>query len=144
LSDRLGPTHPITRLGRVTQQLRSFLTLHGNELDSLAGEIEAGGQVELATRLRTLRSIQADETQLVIDEVVDIAEESMRAESELAEQAQLATATAEPASSESAMTPSADPAANSPKRARWVAEEAAKREVRPLSRRAMLRKPLSS
>jgi hypothetical protein len=80
------------RLRRVEQQIRAFKELHANEL------------------------------QLILDELTDIA-------SEVAAQAtEPAVTTTDTAT---------DPAAASPKRAKWLAEQERKRQ--PLSRRELLR-----
>jgi len=129
-------------MGRVAQQLRSFITLHGNELDGLADEIDSAGQPELASRLRALRGIQADETQLVLDEVVDIGG-TVRGEAE--------AASAPPSDgpgtpdAQAPVLPPSDPAASSPKRARWLAEQKARYAPRPRSRREIFKlEPRSS
>jgi hypothetical protein len=80
------------RLRRVEQQIRAFKELHANEL------------------------------QLILDELTDIA-------SEVAAQAK----EPEPSTADTA----ADPAAASPKRAKWLAEQ--ERKTQPLSRRELLR-----
>jgi len=112
--------HPVSRLGRVIQQLRSFDDLHFAEFDTLAAELETAGATEAAAKVRVYRDVQRDEGQLVIDELVDI-------------QAQL-TAAAAPA--QPLEPPPTDPEApvaatppeyawrNSPRRAKWLAEEA--------------------
>ena len=111
-----GPTHPVTRLGRVVQQLRSFADLHAAELESLAAELEAAELPDLAARVRVFRDVQRDEGQLVVDELVDI---------------QTDIASAEPAQ-ESAQEPDPEPWKASPKRAQWLAEQ-----TRPRSRREL-------
>jgi hypothetical protein len=113
--------HAVTRLGRVIQQLRSFGDLHAQELEAMAGDLEATGAHQLATRLRLLRDVQRDEGQIVIDELADI---------------QSDTAAATPPR-EAASPTAHDPAVNSPKRARWLAEQAAEAERlrQPISRR---------
>ena len=116
--------HAVTRLGRVIQQLRSFGDLHADELEAMAAELEAAGSLDVAARLRIFRDVQRDEGQIVLDELVDIVQ------SEAA------------AAVQSAPLPPADardPAVNSPKRARWLAEQAAEAErlKQPLSRRGL-------
>ena len=54
--------HPVTRLGRVIQQLRSFSDLHAGELEGLAVELDAVGAGEVAQRLRSYRDVQRDGT----------------------------------------------------------------------------------
>lgn len=109
-----GPTHPVTRLGRVVQQLRSFADLHAAELESLAAELDAADLPELGARVRVFRDVQRDEGQLVVDELADI---------------QSDMASAEPAE-ESAQETDPEPWKASPKRAQWLAEQ-----TRPRSRR---------
>jgi len=113
--------HAVTRLGRVIQQLRSFGQLHANELEALASELEATGAAEAAARLRALRDVQHDESQIVVDELVDIQSE----------------AAADPPEAAPTSTDAHDPAVNSPRRARWLAEQAAEAERlrQPFSRR---------
>lgn len=64
--------HPVTRLGRVVQQLRSFGDLHAGELDGFADELEASGADELARRLRIYRDMQRDEGQMVIEALAEL------------------------------------------------------------------------
>lgn len=114
------PMHPVTRLGRVIQQLRSFGDLHAGELEGLAAELPA----ETAARVRIYRDVQRDEASMVIDELVDI-------------QASIADSAPPPPASE---LTGHDPALNSPRRARWLAEQAAEAErlKQPMSRRDLL------
>lgn len=123
------PMHPVTRLGRVIQQLRSFGDLHANELEIMAVALADGGAADLAQRLRAYRDVQRDEAAMVIDELTDI-------QSDMAAAAQPAVPQEVPAGSER------DAAANSPKRARWLAEQAAEQErlKQPLSRRDLFGK----
>src|ERR1051326_1502794 len=65
---RFPPMHPITRLGRVIQQLRSFGELHSGELESLASELPE----DIAARVRIYSDVQRDEASMVVDELVDI------------------------------------------------------------------------
>ena len=81
----------VERLRRLEQQIRAFKELHANEL------------------------------QLILDELSDIASEVASTEEPTAQQAESA----------------ADPAATSPKRAKWLAEQ--ERKTRPMSRRELLR-----
>ncbi len=119
--------HPVTRLGRVIQQLRSFGELHAGELEAVAAVLDLAGDSALAARLRMFRDVQRDEAQIVVDELVDI-----QADVGSAAQAELLAA-----EQQGAANGSNDPAINSPRRARWLAEQAAEEERRrqPLSRR---------
>ena len=120
--------HPVTRLGRVVQQLRSFELLHAGELAGLAAELENAGQPELAARVRVYGEVQGDEARMVVDELTDL-QSDMAADPSLAPPAPpaLPPLTAGPY----------DPAVNSPRRAKWLAEQAAEEERRrqPFSRR---------
>jgi hypothetical protein len=122
------PTHPVTRLDRVVQQLRSFADMHASELEALALEIEDSAS-ESAQRARTVARLQADEAQLVVDELVDI-------RTELAGEAAVSV----PGPDGEDITVVGDPAVDSPKRARWIAEQAARDAQlrRPRSRRQLL------
>jgi hypothetical protein len=64
--------HPVTRLGRIIQQLRSFSDLHANELETMAMNLDTAGSNDLAARLRAYRDVQRDEATMVVDELVDI------------------------------------------------------------------------
>lgn len=123
-----GPMHPITRLERVGQQLRSFAELHANELETVASDLELAGAVELAARLRTYGKLHADEAAMVLEELADV-REALRASSPKDGDR------GEPEGDTEGDTV-VDPAANSPKRARWLAEEA--RPPAPVSRRTFL------
>jgi hypothetical protein len=114
------PMHAVTRLGRVIQQVRSFGDLHAGELEAMALELDAAGASDAATRLRIYRDVQRDEAQMVVDELVDI-------------QTDVADSDPPPEVAE----PGSDPAVNSPRRARWLAEQAAEAErlKAPMSRR---------
>lgn len=120
----LGLMHPVTRLGRVIQQLQSFAELHAGELDQFAQELERSGAEELARRLRLFRDMQRDEGQMVIEALVEL-------RGDLAPEAAASNESAPEASGPD------DPAANSPRRAKWLAEQAAEAERlrQPLSRR---------
>jgi hypothetical protein len=120
--------HPVTRLGRVIQQLRSFGDLHANELDAMARDLDVAGAADEATRLRAYRDIQRDEATMVVDELVDIQNDMVAAAHP--------TQPVEPAPP---VANSSDPAANSPRRARWLAEQAAETERlrQPVSRREL-------
>lgn len=94
------------RLDRLEQQVRSFRELHVTEV------------TELATKLRTLVELHADELQLILDELTSIARE-------------VQARPAPPA-------PAGDPAADSPKRAAWLAEQERRAKPGPVSRRELL------
>jgi hypothetical protein len=103
----------------VIQQLRSFGELHANELEAMAVELDGLGAGDAASRLRAYRDIQRDEADMVVQELVDI-------------QADLGD--------DSLPQPTGtDPAANSPRRAKWLAEQEAEAERlrEPLSRREL-------
>lgn len=121
------PMHPVTRLGRIIQQLRSFGDLHANELEAMAQDLDATGATEVGTRLREYRDIQRDEASMVITELEDIRDDMA------------ASATPEelPAS-----PVTGDPAINSPRRAKWLAEQAAEAERlrQPVSRRDLFQR----
>jgi hypothetical protein len=112
--------HPVTRLGRVIQQLKSFGDLHAGELEAMALELDGAGATDLAARLRIYRDVQRDEAQMVVDELVDI-------------QTDVATSAPPP----EVAAAGSDPAINSPRRAKWLAEQAAEAErlKAPMSRR---------
>ena len=114
------PMHPVTRLGRVIQQLKSFGDLHAGELEAMALELDGAGATDLAARLRIYRDVQRDEAQMVVDELVDI-------------QTDISVSAPPPEIAE----PGNDPAINSPRRAKWLAEQAAEAErlKAPMSRR---------
>jgi hypothetical protein len=116
----------VTKLGRVIQQLRSFADLHANELEEMAVDLDTAGATDVAARLRAYRDVQRDEAAMVVTELVDI-------QSDLA--AQPADAPTEPAPAAAGVP--GDPAANSPRRAKWLAEQAAEAERlrQPVSRR---------
>ena len=108
-----GPMHPVTRLGRVVQQLRSFGDLHAAELEGLAAELSAAELEDLASKVRVFAGLQRDEAQIVVDEIVDVQHELAEADPPQAE---------EPADGPAWLA--------SPKRAAWLAEQ-----TRPRSRR---------
>ena len=116
------PMHPVTRLSRVIQQLRSFGDLHAGELEGLARELDAAGSPDVAARVRIYRDVQRDEANMVIDELVDI-EGAMR--------------DTMPVPPSVPLGHGHDPAVNSPRRAKWLAEQAAEAErlKAPMSRR---------
>jgi hypothetical protein len=121
--------HPVIRLGRVIQQLRSFADLHASEFDLLAAELDAAGLQEVAAKIRVYRDVQRDEGQLVVDELVDI------------QQAQISTA--EPDAPPPSDAVAEDPWRASPKRAQWLAEQAARDEQAraPRTRREFFGRP---
>ena len=92
------------RLRRLEQQIRSFKELHTTEVS------------DLARKLETMTKLHADELQLILDELADIAGE-----------------VTPPATGDRPL----DAAASSPKRAKWLAEQ--ERKTKPLSRRELLR-----
>ncbi len=110
------------------QQLRSFGDLHANELESLALDLDRAGAADLAARLRAYRDIQRDEANMVLQELVEI-------QADLGEQLAAAETSAPPPPP----APGADPAVNSARRARWLAEQEAEAERlrEPLSRREL-------
>ena len=75
----------------------------------------------LEQQIRAFKELHANELQLILDELSDIASEVASTEEPTAQQAESA----------------ADPAATSPKRAKWLAEQ--ERKTRPMSRRELLR-----
>ena len=75
----------------------------------------------LEQQIRAFKELHANELQLILDELSDIASEVASTEESTAQQAESA----------------ADPAAASPKRAKWLAEQ--ERKTRPMSRRELLR-----
>ena len=123
--------HPVTRLGRVIQQLKSFDELHSSELEGLAAELEQAGSTEIATRLRMYRDLQRDEASMVVDELVDIQNEVM------------VSAPTPPSAPPAGAAGVHDPAINSPRRDKWLAEQAAEAErlKQPFSRRDFLARP---
>jgi hypothetical protein len=112
--------HPVTRLGRVIQQLRSFDALHSGELEAMARDLEAAGAPDVAIRLRIYIDMQRDEADVVVTELADI-------------QSDISIDAPPPQQPESG----SDPAVNSPRRAKWLAEQAAEAErlKAPMSRR---------
>jgi hypothetical protein len=108
VTEGLSPERLSLRLRRLDQQIRAFKELHVAELRDLAQKHEA------------IATLHADELQLILDQVADIASE--------------VEASKAPAET---VAPSQDPAASSPKRAKWLAEQA--RPAQPVSRRELLR-----
>ena len=74
-------------------------------------------------QIRAFKELHASELQLILDELTDITSE--------------VEAQSEPAATEASAGTTADPAAASPKRAKWLADQA--RKSGPLSRRELLR-----
>jgi hypothetical protein len=147
-----GPLHPVTRIGRVLQQIQSFTTLHASELEGVAAELEAAGQDELAARLRIFQGLHSQEAGLILDELVDVQAELDREPAlpslplgpsiPTAPQLPLPQAgEGEPRGPSDINPARADPAVNSPKRARWLVEQAhlAEEARRPRSRRKLFR-----
>ena len=116
--------HPVTRLGRIIQQLQSFGELHANELEGMALELDAAGSAEVASRVRAYRDVQRDEAAMVVQELEDIRGD-MAAEA--------------PAQEVLPPNDGRDPAINSPRRAKWLAEQEAEAERlrQPVSRREL-------
>lgn len=108
----VGDQRLAERLTRLEQQIRSFRALHVSEVG------------DLAKQLQTLVTIHADELQLVQDELSQILAEIV---------ARRADGTT---SAQRDLPPQGDPAANSPKRAAWLAAEELRRS--PKSRRELL------
>jgi hypothetical protein len=82
-------------------------------------------------QIRAFSKLHASELQLILDELTDI---SKQLEEEKAGEAAAATAPSDPAASTT--HDPADPAAASPKRAKWLAEQ--ERKSAPKSRRDLL------
>ena len=118
------------RLARLEQQIRSFRELHVAEV------------ADLAKKLGTLAQLHADELQLVLDELAEVAREvAARRATAGRPESGAAAATAAPhpgAPAASVAAPLGDPAAGSPKRAAWLAEEELRARPAPVSRRELL------
>jgi len=117
------------RLARLEQQIRSFRELHVAEVG------------DLAKKLGTLVELHADELQLVLDELADIAREVAArgaTEGRRGSGDAGASAVAQPGDPGApAVAQPGDPAAGSPKRAAWLAEEQRARPA-PVSRRELI------
>jgi hypothetical protein len=74
-------------------------------------------------QIRAFKELHASELQLILDELTDITSE--------------VEVRSEPAASEASMESPVDPAAASPKRAKWLADQ--ERKSGPLSRRELFR-----
>lgn len=123
-----GPLHPVTRLGRVQQQLRSFTDLHAEELGAVAQDLRNAGLAELAARVTAFQTLHEQEAGLVVAELADIA-------TDLASDSQSGSQPPQPAV-EGPLEDESDPAAGSPRRARWLAAQA--RRLKGVSRRDFL------
>jgi hypothetical protein len=102
------------RLRRLERQVNAFREMHAREVS------------ELAERLAAIATLHGDELQLVLDEIRDIA----------AQVEETAALDEIPSPDGGTAARPADPAMSSPKRAKWLAEQA-----RPahLTRRRLLR-----
>ena len=139
------PMHPVTRLGRIIQQLRSFGDLHADELETMAQSLDAAGAADEAMRLRAYRDVQRDEARMVVDELADI-QNDMIAAAQASQPAQPSPVPEAPLpAAAAAIANPRDPAANSPRRARWLAEQAAEAERlrQPVSRRELFGRAVS-
>lgn len=104
---------PAARLRRLEVQIRAFREMHVRELG------------EVADRLAAITKLQADELQMILDELADI----------VASADEVTTKERTDASVDDTSAAVTDPAAASPKRAKWLAEQE-RREHR--SRRDLL------
>ncbi len=68
-----GPLHPVTRLRRLQQQVRSFAGLHAAELSALAHELREDGHEGHAARLTAFQVLHDQEAALVLEELTDLA-----------------------------------------------------------------------
>lgn len=127
-SDRLslGPMHPATRVGRVRRQIQSLAALHQSEIESTIQQLNDAQVSDVAARLATYQELHTQETAMVIGELADL-------EADLA----ATEARPEPAPVRTPPDP-VDPAADSPKRAHWLAEQANRLVIQPISRRGFL------
>jgi hypothetical protein len=121
------PLHPTTRLLRIRQQLQSFGDLHGSEIEAVIRDLSEAGLTGLAGRLAAYRELHGTEIGMVLEELDDIARDLAGPEE----------GPPSAPSSPSATGEADDPAADSPKRAQWLKEQA-ERQVRPVSRRDFL------
>jgi hypothetical protein len=117
--------------------------MHAAELEGIARDLEAGGQADLASRLRVFLRLHTQETGLILDELADVRTDLEQAPA--AEDVGTLESLASPASVSNASE--IDPAKNSPKRARWLAEQAelarqaAEQAQQPRSRREFFQRP---
>lgn len=125
--------HPVTRLARVQQQLHSFAELHQAELEGLARELEGADLGELVSRLAAYQELHRHEAAMVVEELADLAQD-VEALARGLETSKGPSKAEEARSSQ----PQVDPAASSPRRARWLAEQAERAKPRPVSRRGFL------
>jgi hypothetical protein len=91
----------------------------------MASDLDTAGSAELASRLRAYRDIQRDEAAMVVDELVDIQQDMMATMTQPLPPLDVPTG--------------GDPAANSARRAKWLAEQEAEAERlrQPISRREL-------
>ncbi|MDE3113418.1 MAG: hypothetical protein KGK34_10815 [Chloroflexota bacterium] len=108
-----------TRLRRLEQQVRAFRDLHARELN------------ESAERLAAIAKLQADELQLILDELDQLVADAGAA---------VASTDSSPRAPEAGTARSeGDPGAGSPKRAKWLAEQ---ERASRMSRRGLLGRAL--
>jgi hypothetical protein len=91
----------------------------------MAVALDTAGSGDLAGRLRAYRDIQRDEAAMVVDELVDIQQDMIATTSAPLPPLDVPTG--------------GDPAAHSPRRAKWLAEQEAEAERlrQPISRREL-------
>jgi hypothetical protein len=111
--------------------MHSFTSLHSSELEAVAAALGAAGHEDLANRLQAYRDLHTQEAALIMDELADVQTDLERQvlggshlEAERSERPQAGS------------SPSPTSPADSPRRARWLAEQASRAE-RPLSRREL-------
>lgn len=109
------------RLQRLEQQIRAFRDLHTRELS------------ESAERLAAIATLQADELRLVLDELAQLVSEAEA----LAASAEMTVPGADASGARGSDID--DPAAGSPKRAKWLAEQ---ERASRISRRDLLGRAL--
>lgn len=130
-----GPLHPATRLARVQQQLRSFAELHRSEIDGVIQQLNEANLQGFSARLTAYLDLHAQEMAMVAEELADLGADLQEEPPSTVQTSP--NASAEPGRQASGVDPS-DPAASSPKRARWLAEQANRLVIRPVSRRGFL------
>ena len=128
----LTPDQIRLRLARVEQQFGSFADLHAAELGELILQLENGDLELVATRLRSYRDLHRQEADLVLESLADLAAD-VAPESPSAAPAVSSTK----AIAETSDRP-IDPAANSAKRTRWLADRARHFGMRLITRRGFL------